>query len=219
MGDRVKFMAQLTERAKQLGREGSTEPEVISVNTAIIELDPTRYDAYIRRGICYQIQCLADKAERDFRKVLELSPGNRIASDRLREVLKLKTEIEALKNKRKTDNLKLQSSITSSENLPKTSEYYDFNVGWRDETPLHRLDYKITGRSRHQRWQILINRAVPQLGLLEVSHTIANNCRIRKLQYDGVERYAHAIGEWEHDLARLKEHSYDSSFFWPSTEI
>ncbi|MBA3610005.1 MAG: tetratricopeptide repeat protein [Rubrobacter sp.] len=219
MNDKARVLAQLTERAKRLGREGSTEPEAIGINTAIIELNSTRYGAYIRRGICYQKQCLADEAERDFRKALELSPGNRIASDRLKEVMKLKTEIEALKNKQRADSLKLQSSIASMQSLPPTSDYYDFSVGWREETPLHRLGYKITGRSRHQRWQILVNRAVPQLGILEVSHTIANNCRLRKLQYDSEERFAHAIGEWEHDLARLKELFYDGSFFWPSTEI
>lgn len=56
MNDKARLVAQLTERAKRLGREGRTEPEVIGVNTAIIKLDSTRYDAYIRRGICYQKQ-------------------------------------------------------------------------------------------------------------------------------------------------------------------
>ncbi len=214
MNDIARLVANLTERAKQLGREGNTEPEVIGVNTAIIQLDPTRHDAYIRRGIYYQKQNLVDEAERDFRRVLELSPGNPIASKRLEEVLKLKTEIEALKNKRRTDNLD-----ASSQDSPLTSDYYDFSVGWREETPLHRLGYKITGRSRHQRWQILVNRAVPQLGLLEVSYTIANNCRLRKLQHNGEERYSHAIGEWEHDLRQLRKFFYDGSFSWPSTEI
>lgn len=217
MNDKVNKLAEYTDKAKQLGREGSASFEAIDVNTRIIELDPTRYDAYIRRGICYQKQGCMDEAERDFRKVLELNPGNRIASGRLEEVMESKAEIEILKQKQKADALKLQSSFPLSQNLFSTSDYHDSSSGWREETPLHKLGYKITGRSRHQRWQILINRALPQLGLAEVAYTIARNCRLRKL--DSEERYSHAIGEWEHDLTRLKGFFYDGSFFWPSTEV
>ncbi|CAA9441194.1 MAG: hypothetical protein AVDCRST_MAG28-271 [uncultured Rubrobacteraceae bacterium] len=219
MNNKVNKPAEYTDKAKQLGREGSASFEAIDVNTRIIELDPTRYDAYIRRGICYQKQWYLDDAEQDFQKVLELNPGNRIAADRLEEVMESKAEIEILKQKQKADTLKFQSSFSSSQNSFSTSDYHDFSLGWRKETPLYKLGYKITGRSRHQRWQILINRALPQLGLAEVAYTIANNRRVKKLPNDGEERYAHAIGEWEYDLARLKELFYDGSFFWPSTEV
>jgi len=94
-------------------------------------------------------------------------------------------------------------------------DYYDF----REETPLYQTGYKITGLSRDRRWSILTDKAVPTLGLFEVAETIANNCRLRKLQYNGEVKYAHAIGEWEHDLARLRKVFHDGSFIWPSTDV
>lgn len=90
-------------------------------------------------------------------------------------------------------------------NLPETSD-------------LHRLGYKITGSSRAKHWRVLSEEAVPSLGLEKVSCTIAGHIRRTKAQRGGEERYAYAIGEWEHDLAHLKERFYDvqpSGFAWP----
>jgi len=92
---------------------------------------------------------------------------------------------------------------------------YDF----REQTPLYQTGYKISGLSRDRRSSILADKAVPMLGLFEVAETIANNRRLRKLQYDGEVKYAHTIGEWEHDLARLRRVFHDGSFTWPSTDV
>lgn len=218
MSDAAKQIGKLTEKARWLGQQGNTDPQALEINTRIIQLDPHRYEAYIRRGIYYQNQGCADDAEKDFRKALELKPENRIALDRLEQVIQLKAEIAAMRKNQRVGSLKVRSSYVSLPAAPLQPSYHDIGSGWREQTPLHKLGYKITGRSRHQRWQVLINRALPQLGLPEVAYTIANNCRLRRLQYDGEERYSHALGEWEHDLARLKEYFYDGSFRWPSTE-
>ncbi len=87
-----------------------------------------------------------------------------------------------------------------------------------ERTALHRLGYKITGTSRSKRWRVLTEHAVPKLGLKEVARTIASHVRRTKSQRGGEDRYAHAIGEWMHDLARLKREiypKYRSQFPWP----
>ena len=105
----------------------------------------------------------------------------------------------------------------STETTGATDSAGDFNT----ETPLHRLGYNVSKpTSRSARWLILSGVAVPTLGLEEVAQTIANHIRLRKTQVGGAERYRRAIGEWEHDLARLKSTYYQGSsanFYWPST--
>lgn len=92
---------------------------------------------------------------------------------------------------------------------------------YQSETALYRLGYRITGRSRAKRWQVLESTAVPKLGLQEVAETIARHCRTRKRQIGGKEKYAHALAEWEHDLGRLKREFYKghrARFVWPRSE-
>jgi hypothetical protein len=91
---------------------------------------------------------------------------------------------------------------------------------FKSETDLLKLGYKISGMSRPERWLVLSVVAVPRLGLEEVVRTISNHIRLRKTQVGGAEKYRHGIGEWEHDLARLKSAYYQgssSNFYWPST--
>ena len=93
---------------------------------------------------------------------------------------------------------------------------------FQPETPLRKLGYQITGLSRADRWQILRVRAVPDLGLEEVVSTIASNIRLRKAQVGGADRYENAIGEWEHDLSRLRLTYFrgaTGNFRWPSIDI
>lgn len=92
----------------------------------------------------------------------------------------------------------------------------------QEATELHRLGYRITGLTRRERWDVLCREAVPRLGLCRVAWTIAGHVRLRQQQADGGARYAHAIGEWEHDLERLKATYYDPpggprhhGFEWP----
>lgn len=81
--------------------------------------------------------------------------------------------------------------------------------GYRDSTLLFDLGYRTTGMSDDMRWFVLTRKALPVLGLREVAETIARLCRDRKRQEGGRQRYAEAIGKWEHDLARLKRKFYD----------
>jgi hypothetical protein len=80
---------------------------------------------------------------------------------------------------------------------------------------LKKLGYQITGLTRARRWTILQN-AVPSLGLKKVAYTIAYNIRLRKGQKNGLTKFSYAIGEWEHDLDRLKKIYYKKDFTWPS---
>ena len=94
-------------------------------------------------------------------------------------------------------------------------------VKYRERSPLYVLGYRITDMSREERWDVLTNDALSELGLREVAEIIARLCRERKRQDHGRQRYAYAIAEWEHDLARLKREYYDrssESFRWPSTQ-
>lgn len=86
-----------------------------------------------------------------------------------------------------------------------------------ETTALFEVGYRITGMSRPQRWHVLNELAVPQLGLREVVETIASHCRARRAQLHGEERFTHALEEWEHDLKRLKDRFYKGEFGWPST--
>lgn len=97
----------------------------------------------------------------------------------------------------------------------------DSEGDYKLETDLHKLGYKTTGSTRTGRWLILSATAVPRLGLEEVVRTIAGHIRRCKSQVGGEEKYRSAIGEWEHDLARLKSTYYQGSsanFYWPSTD-
>lgn len=93
---------------------------------------------------------------------------------------------------------------------------------FQPETLLRALGYQITGLSRADRWQFLCVRAVPDLGLEEVVNTIASNIRLRRAQVGGADRYENAIGEWEHDLSRLRSTYFrgaTGNFRWPSIDI
>lgn len=88
------------------------------------------------------------------------------------------------------------------------------------ESPLKVLGYQITGMSRARRWEVLSERAVPELGLQRVAHMIAGFIRLRRTQKGGARKFSYAIGEWRHDLQQLKRTYYDRrrrGFAWPRT--
>ena len=87
----------------------------------------------------------------------------------------------------------------------------------RARSRLNELGYN-TNQSRPVRWRVLTEYAVPELGLPKVANMIAWLCRTRKQQKGGREKYAHAIGEWKHDLAGLHKERYPGHrprFVWP----
>ncbi len=90
----------------------------------------------------------------------------------------------------------------------------------RERSRLNDLGYRITGTSRSRRWQVLSERAVPELGLKRVAQTIAGFIRLRRTQKGGARKFSHAITEWKHDLQQLKRTYYDRGgrgFTWPNT--
>lgn len=85
-----------------------------------------------------------------------------------------------------------------------------------ETSELKKLGYQITGVTREKRWKAL-EKAVPQLGLKKVVHIISYNVKLRKGQKNGMKKFAYAISEWEHDLAKLKKHYYKKEFKWPNS--
>jgi hypothetical protein len=87
----------------------------------------------------------------------------------------------------------------------------------RPASDLHELGYQISAMSREERWRVLTDTAVPELGLQHVVETIVT--LTRRTQRAGEQRYRHAIEEWRYDLAHLKRHYYEGRllpFLWPA---
>lgn len=96
----------------------------------------------------------------------------------------------------------------------------DSDLDLQPESRLRQLGYH-TNQSRSTRWRILTTKAVPEMGLQKVASLIAWLCRSRKQQKDGRQKFSRAIGEWEHDLVRLKREvypGYQPHFNWPRSE-
>jgi hypothetical protein len=92
-----------------------------------------------------------------------------------------------------------------------------FTRSYRPASDLHELGYRISEMSREERWRVLTDTAVPELGLQHVVETIV--MLIRRTPRVGQRRYGHAIEEWRHDLAHLKRHYYEGRllpFLWPA---
>jgi hypothetical protein len=113
----------------------------------------------------------------------------------------------------------LQSFRWPGTTAPESEGTGESEGDFQRETDLHKMGYQISGLTRSRRWQVL-TVAVPRLGLEDVAGTIANHIRLRKAQVGGADKYSNAIGEWEHDLARLRSTHYTgarANFRWPST--
>lgn len=71
----------------------------------------------------------------------------------------------------------------------------------RGQSDLFACGYQITEMDREERWRVLVAVAVPLLGLAAVMTQIDWLIQSRSNQR---RDYRHAIGEWEHDLSRLR---------------
>ncbi|WP_419871503.1 hypothetical protein [Candidatus Pristimantibacillus sp. PTI5] len=144
------------------------------------------------------------------------------------EPLRCKVDLDPIEypsNKSKTNIKIMKEPLSSVRNdqfrwpsteVQESDGHSDRDGNFREETPLHRLGYRITGLNRGQRWDVLVHRAIPAIALKEIAYTIARNVRLRKSQTGGRAKFSYAIGEWEHDLKRLKQEYYKSNFTWPS---
>jgi hypothetical protein len=101
-------------------------------------------------------------------------------------------------------------------NVGESDQQSKSDIAYKEQSNLNILGYRITGLNREQRWIILTKKAIPQLGLKEVVITISSHIRNRKRQVDGSAKFRYAIGEWEHDLMRLKQEYYKGTFKWPN---
>lgn len=88
---------------------------------------------------------------------------------------------------------------TSQEPLNLSDHYGD---KWQEESPLKKLGYS-TNLTKQERWDILINKAVPKLGYERVSNYLSWFIEDkRKIKHKDFSR---AISIWEDDLKRLYE--------------
>lgn len=69
------------------------------------------------------------------------------------------------------------------------------------QSALAACGYRIIGLSREQRWRVLIDIAIPQLGRSQVIEHIEWLVQTRSMQ---ARDYSHAVREWEYDLKRLR---------------
>ncbi len=119
-----------------------------------------------------------------------------------------------------TDNLASSAFSWPSTEAKETGGRSEGKYDLRDRSRLKELGYDTT-RAPSARWRILTTEAVPELGLPRVAGLIAWFCRSRKAQRGGRQKFARAIGEWEHDLERLRREFYPSyrpRFNWPRSE-
>lgn len=122
------------------------------------------------------------------------------------------------------DNLKMEKQKGKEESYISfkwpsteiTGTGFETDNGLSMKSDLRKLGYQITDSSREQRW-IVLQRAVPAIGLKKVAYTIAGNIKLRKGQKNGRTKFSHAISEWEYDLQRLKAKFYRRDFKWPNT--
>ncbi len=96
--------------------------------------------------------------------------------------------------------------ITNSRKWPPfLKKVKDPKRGFKEETTLHVLGYKLTDITPVQRWNILTNVAIPILGPLEVGRSIANLIYSRLPNPEIAERSRNAILEWKKDLDAVLE--------------
>lgn len=104
-------------------------------------------------------------------------------------------------NKLREEPIKVSSS---SKIIAKSTMNSTYEANLNEESALKKLGYQITGTSRIERWDILVNKAIPKLGKQKVNKIINNNIRMRKGQTNGAKKFKNAITEWEHDLRKMK---------------
>lgn len=119
--------------------------------------------------------------------------------------------LEQIQTEIKPYRLKLANNESPNQNKSSTrqsqrndhkgnSPYESLNV----ESELYKMGYQISGTNRRERWNILVNRAVPKLGKERIVQFISSLISFRKSQKNGEVKYKHAIREWEHDIRELQ---------------
>jgi hypothetical protein len=76
----------------------------------------------------------------------------------------------------------------------------------RARSDLAELGYNVSKNDRDHRWRIL-KIAVQEFGARHVIWQLEGHIELRMKQKHGAERYAFAIREWRHDIARV-QHEY-----------
>lgn len=121
------------------------------------------------------------------------------------------------KELKKAKNKPVIEKHTDKHNLKVSTKGYNFSteihpnnksnrrqkheINLNNQSELRVLGYS-TLLSRDERWQILVNKAIPKIGVRRTMNLIAWLIRLKKS--DTTKDYSRAIGEWEYDLNKLK---------------
>lgn len=70
---------------------------------------------------------------------------------------------------------------------------------------LMKLGYQITGKSTNERWDILVNKAVPGYGIKAVVLTIAGLMLARTGTAERLKKHSYSLQQWNHDVNCLMD--------------
>ena len=99
----------------------------------------------------------------------------------------------------------LEIITESAEFPPFLLNEYRSNSGYREETRLRMLGYRITDLDLCQRWNILNNTAIPILGFEEVIRTILDLMFTRLANEEQAIRHFYALTQWKKDVEMVLE--------------
>jgi len=116
-------------------------------------------------------------------------------------------EIQERCIKRLTDDIAYYSEKLAQGGTIKEA---DSKTGFHEESELHRMGYQITGMERDRRWAILVDYAIPSMGIAEVVRTILNLMSIRSINEELALKNQHALMEWEYDVDRIIQEFKDA---------
>jgi len=97
--------------------------------------------------------------------------------------------------------------LARSSESPEPSPGQKLDDRLRPESDLAELGYNVSKLDRDHRWRLL-TVAVQHYGVRHVIWLLEGHVELRLKQRNGAERYAYAIREWHHDIARLRR-EYD----------
>ncbi len=105
----------------------------------------------------------------------------------------------------------LEINTDSSSFPPFIEDNIDSESGFQLETKLRALGYQITDIHWRERWEILINVAIPILGIEEVTRTILNRIyQTLKSGSEMIEKRKYALTEWRRDVEMLLDRFNES---------
>lgn len=77
------------------------------------------------------------------------------------------------------------------------------NKKFNEESQLHALGYNISDLNSEERWDILVNVAIPILGVTSVVKTIISLASLRCRKIESAKKYIYSLTEWYNDIENI----------------